>query len=133
MLFIFYIYALVDPLTKEIMYVGCTIDPWQRFIGHYSEQPKPAKPTKHNRPGLAKWKWLMEHFDAGRLVEFKVLESGRWSPEQAQERERFHLNKHTPPFNRVLGSSYGISSHSNRRAIVYALTDPATFYERIVR
>lgn len=41
---LFYVYFLLDPISKEVKYVGCTKNPATRLSGHLSQR-RPSKKT----------------------------------------------------------------------------------------
>jgi GIY-YIG catalytic domain len=77
-----YIYALLDPRSNEVRYVGKTNNPVKRKNNHSS-------PSQAELHGRAKNKWVIELREIGLRPEFKILEEcdeNNWN-----ERERFWI------------------------------------------
>lgn len=60
------IYALVDPRTNLIRYIGCSVNPEARLISHRSE--------KYNK---AKLRWLLELKTAGLAPVVKIIQTAK--------------------------------------------------------
>lgn len=60
---LFQIYALVDPRTDEVRYVGCTVDPAHRLRGHRS----------YGRRGIKTHAWIAELEALGLQVKIRIL------------------------------------------------------------
>ncbi len=76
-----YIYALKDPTTNEIRYVGKTNNPTNRYAGHLSD--------KNNR--LHKTRWINTLKENGLLPVIEILECA--SRDNWKERERYWIKK----------------------------------------
>lgn len=62
-----YVYALVDPRTKEIRYIGCTTNPKQRYWSHKHLSSDWAA-------SILKQEWIIELRDLGLVPLFAILE-----------------------------------------------------------
>jgi hypothetical protein len=81
-----FIYALVDPRTKQIRYVGKADNPYERLVDHLRE-----------KGALDKNKWIYDLLAEGQQPELRILEEVSMHPPYMwQERERwwiFHLRR----------------------------------------
>lgn len=59
-----YIYGLCDPDTKEIYYIGHSVDPWYRFYGHISAA---------NRENSFRDRWVRGILKSGKRPELTIL------------------------------------------------------------
>lgn len=73
----YYIYALVDPRTKEIRYIGKTINPSQRLIKH-------TTPWYYN-DGTHKGNWIKQLIRLGLKPEMTILKTVSESEWQKEE------------------------------------------------
>lgn len=85
----YYIYALVDPRTKEIRYVGKTINPSQRLIKH-------TTPWYYN-DGTHKGRWIKQLIQLGLKPEMTILKTV--SEEEWQKEEILTIKKYRETHN----------------------------------
>lgn len=79
-----FIYALVDPRSNEVKYIGKTLAPKLRYKAHLN--------TKAGFANSKKDKWILELLGLGLTPDFKIIEE---CPEMAsQERETFHIRQY---------------------------------------
>jgi len=97
-----YIYALIDPRTNEVKYIGKTIDPKKRFYQHISERLL----YKHYKA-----KWIQNLHDQNLRPIFKVLEI--CPLENYEKREAYHISLYD--FNQLTNSDERGQGNKNRR------------------
>jgi len=109
-----YIYSLNDPTTKEVRYVGKTVNPFNRFWGHIGEA-KNKKKGKNEK----KAEWIRNLLDLGIRPELNILEevlSDEW-----EEKEIYWINKFIQSKNNLLnitkGGKTGIISENCKKAL----------------
>jgi len=93
-----YIYGLTDPRTKEVRYVGKTVDVVKRVKGHISL----AQRTKRDPNSMVRW--LREVEVPGVTILEELESEDNW-----QERERYWMNQ----FSNLVNVSAGCQGRTS--------------------
>jgi hypothetical protein len=75
------VYALCDPRTDEIKYIGCSSKVQQRYQEHLSD----------NRTNQSKWAWICELRDLGLSPKLAIIEENLDKKKRALIQERYWL------------------------------------------
>ena len=101
----FYIYALIDPISKKIRYIGKSFDPIKRLSQHIKE----SIDTQQNK-GRRKWNkryaWIFSLLSKGLKPEMEILEVCN-SKEQSNEREKYWISITPNLVNMTIGGDGG--------------------------
>jgi len=69
-----YIYALIDPRTNKVKYIGRSSNPQERWLAHFSEKTNEKK-----------YKWMQELKAANLIPEIKILERCEYKDSSIKE------------------------------------------------
>lgn len=94
-----YIYALVDPITKDVKYVGKSKKPKSRYTQHIKKLDKTGTPKKQ---------WLLSLFDKGLKPNMIILETV--TDGTGREREQHFVTMHEATTLNIHNPSKGMKS-----------------------